>query len=271
MPGVKESAEMDSQKKFDGGKMGDAWVQSVTNLWACMLEQALSGAGSTASQDDGETLRLFLRLNEMGLEGFSLFSREISRCFQQAGPPSEGGAPQEMGEKLCQIWNEMYEKKFSRIFQLPKLGLLSIHQEKTARMLDKYNRLQASLAELSRLFYQPFSHCQKKMTVKLAALVKNGDAPRNTRDCYKEWVNELETRFMSLLQTPRYISALSITLSALSDFMAVRDEAIEDMLAMFPVAKKTDVDDMARELHELKRRLGKLEKKVRPEVVYTAV
>jgi polyhydroxyalkanoate synthesis regulator phasin len=60
-------------------------------------------------------------------------------------------------------------------------------------------------------------------------------------------------------------------MSALSDFISVRDEAIEDLLSMFPVAKKTDMDDMARELYELKRRLGKLEKRVRPEIVYKAV
>jgi hypothetical protein len=30
------------------------------------------------------------------------------------------------------------------------------------------------------------------------------------------------------------------------------------------------VDDMARELYELKKRLGRLEKKMKPEIVYTS-
>jgi hypothetical protein len=263
--------EAEKDNPFDFGKMNDDWMQSVTDLWACVLDQSSSGDETTSKEDKETVSQLFLRLNEISLDGFSMLSKEITDCFEQMNASLEEGEFQEMSGGLYRIWNEMYEKKFSRIFQLPKLGLMSGHQEKASRMMDKYNRLQASLSELLRLLGQPFRHCQKKMTVKMAKMVKKGITPKDTKDCYKEWVSELEAHFMSLFQNPKYISVLSLTLSALSDYIAVRDEAMEDLLAMFPVARKTDMDDMARELYELKRRLGKLEKRVRPEIVCKAV
>jgi polyhydroxyalkanoate synthesis regulator phasin len=258
----------ENNNPFDMDKLGEAWMQSATDMWASVLGQTFSGNATNPTGDNETAARLLLQLNEMGLENFSMLSKEISNCFEQTTSSSEAGEFQETNERLCRMWNELYEEKFSRIFQLPKLGLMSTHQEKATRMLDKYNRLQASLMELSRLLCQPFHHCQKKMTVKMAEMVKRGDAPKDGRNYYKEWVQELETHFMSLFQTPQYVSALSLTLSTLSDFISVRNEAMEDLLSMFPVARKTDVDDMARELYELKRRLGKIEKKMRPEIVY---
>jgi polyhydroxyalkanoate synthesis regulator phasin len=65
---------------------------------------------------------------------------------------------------------------------------------------------------------------------------------------------------MTLFQTPEYVDTLTRTVNSLADFAAARDAAIEDALSLLPVAKKTDMDEMAQELYELKKRLKKLEK-----------
>jgi polyhydroxyalkanoate synthesis regulator phasin len=71
----------------------------------------------------------------------------------------------------------------------------------------------------------------------------------------------LEGHFMTLFQTPEYVNTLGRTVTSLAEFSAARDEALEDVLKMFPVARKSDMDDLAREVYELKKRLRKLEKK----------
>jgi polyhydroxyalkanoate synthesis regulator phasin len=67
---------------------------------------------------------------------------------------------------------------------------------------------------------------------------------------------------MTLFQTPEYVDTLTRTVNALADFSAARDSALEDILSLFPVVKRTELDDMARELYDLKKRLRKLEKKI---------
>jgi polyhydroxyalkanoate synthesis regulator phasin len=56
------------------------------------------------------------------------------------------------------------------------------------------------------------------------------------------------------------VETLTRTVNALSDYSAARDAAFEDMLSVLPVAKKTEMDDMAKELFDLKKRLRRLEK-----------
>jgi polyhydroxyalkanoate synthesis regulator phasin len=48
--------------------------------------------------------------------------------------------------------------------------------------------------------------------------------------------------------------------NALADYSDARNAVFEDMLNQLPVATRSDMDDMARELYEVKKRLRKLEK-----------
>lgn len=231
-----------NEELFDIGKMSEAWMSSVSDLWTY-------AAGQPQATD------LYAALSD-----------EMQCCMEKIIGASESTDFQKMGDGLCRMWNEMYDEKISPIFQVPQLGLMRSHQEKAVKMVDKYNRLQTHLTELATLLSRPFHCCQKTLGAKMVKTAKNGDASKDPNTVYKEWVGELETQFMALFKTPQYITALSLTLKSLSDFIAVRDETMEDLLSNFPVAKKTEMDDMARELYELKKRLRKLEKRVGPEL-----
>ena len=98
------------------------------------------------------------------------------------------------------------------------------------------------------------------MQGKLGEMAENEGLTDDTKVYYNMWVKVLEGHFMTLFQTPEYVETLSRTVNALADYSAARNAALEDMLSMLPVARKTEVDDMARELYELKKRLRKLEK-----------
>jgi hypothetical protein len=78
--------------------------------------------------------------------------------------------------------------------------------------------------------------------------LKMDELTDDTKVYYNMWVKVLEGHFMTLFQTPEYVETLTRTVNALADFSAARDAAVEDMLSSLPVAKKTEVDDMAREL-----------------------
>ena len=68
---------------------------------------------------------------------------------------------------------------------------------------------------------------------------------------------------MTLFQTPEYVETLARTVNSLADYTAVRDSALEDLLNQLPVATRSDMDDIARELYEVKKRLRMLEKELK--------
>jgi polyhydroxyalkanoate synthesis regulator phasin len=74
------------------------------------------------------------------------------------------------------------------------------------------------------------------------------------------WIKVLEGHFMTLFQTPEYVETMGKTITVLAEFTCAKDAVMEDVLRGFPVASRSELDDLARELYELKKRIRKLEK-----------
>jgi len=166
----------------------------------------------------------------------------------------------DIDENISRIWTEIYEKEFRQFFQVPQLGLLRTYQEKTNHAVDKYNLFQSTLSEFLSMLGMPFSRTTQVMQEKLNAMAESDELPDDPKMYYNMWIKVLEGHFMTLFQTPEYVDTLTRTVNSLADFTAARDAALEDALNLLPVATKTDMDEMARELYELKKRLKKLEK-----------
>nr|WP_269434681.1 poly(R)-hydroxyalkanoic acid synthase subunit PhaE [Desulfosarcina alkanivorans] len=167
---------------------------------------------------------------------------------------------QDIDENINRIWADIYEKEFRQFFQIPQLGLMRTYQEKASQVADKYNLYQSTLSEFLSLLGMPFTRTVQVMQEKINEMAESDELPDDPKMYYNMWVKVLEGHFMTLFQTPEYVDTLTRTVNSLADFAAARDAAIEDALSLLPVAKKTDMDEMAQELYELKKRLKKLEK-----------
>ena len=133
------------------------------------------------------------------------------------------------------------------------------YQEKANRVVDNYHLFQSTLSEFLGLLGMPFTRSMQVMQEKLGEMAEKGELSDDSKEYYNMWVRILEGHFMTLFQTPEYVDTLTRTVNALSDFAAARDAALEDLLGSLPLAKKSDMDDMARDLYELKKRVRKLE------------
>jgi polyhydroxyalkanoate synthesis regulator phasin len=167
---------------------------------------------------------------------------------------------QDIDENMFRAWTDIYTKEFQQFFQIPQLGLMRTYQEKANQAADKYNLFQSILSEFLNLLGLPFNRSMQVMQEKLGEMAEKGELTEDTKVYYNMWVKVLEGHFMTLFQTPEYVETLTRTVNALSEYSAARNAALEDMLSALPVAKKTEMDDMARELYELKKRLRRLEK-----------
>lgn len=161
------------------------------------------------------------------------------------------------------IWTDIYKKEFQKFFQIPQLGLTREYQERVNIMVDKFNLFQADHAELMRLLSLPFQRAAAMMQKQVADLAEKGELPEDSKAYYQMWVKILEGHFMTLFQTPEYVQALGKTLGALSEFSKAKNAVVEDMLQGLPVARASEMDELARELYELKKRVNRLERENR--------
>lgn len=272
--------------------MVTAWMKSMGDLWGSMAVQwdgAPSGKGTTSKaqatlvaalkqwqtmagamaapesmaalfKGSGAMPEVLLKLAQTSMGSMIELQQKMIQRLGRMGESVEAYQFQDIDENMSRVWTDIYKREFQQFFQIPQLGLMRTYQEKLNQAVDKYNLFQSTLSEFLSLLSLPFNRSLQVMQGKLGEMAENEGLTDDTKVYYNMWVKVLEGHFMTLFQTPEYVETLSRTVNALADYSAARNAALEDMLSMLPVARKTEVDDMARELYELKKRLRKLEK-----------
>lgn len=238
-------------------------MAAVLKNWQTM-STAMASPDSMAAifKGSGAMPEMLLKLAQTSLGSFVELQQSMVQQFSRVGDSVEAYRFEDIDENIFRLWTDIYEREFRRFFQVPQLGLMREYQEKAYQAADKFNLLQSNLAEFLRMLGLPFSRSMQVMQEKLIELAEKGELSDDTNAYYQMWVKVLEGHFMTLFQTPEYVETLARTVNALADFTAAKDAALEDMMGMLPVARKTEMDDMARELYEVKKRLKKLEKKL---------
>lgn len=194
-------------------------------------------------------------------ESLSELQKRIGQSATSLGQSVEAYGFDQLDENLLHVWTDIYEREFKKFFHVPQLGLTREYQERFNDMLDKFNQYQTTQAEFLRMLSMPFHRSMTVMQEKVAQMAEEGELPDDSGVYYQMWIKILEGHFMTLFQTPEYVQALAKTISSLSSFSTAKDRVLEDLIKGLPIARRSDMDDLAKEVYELKKRIRRLEKK----------
>lgn len=234
------------------GKAMQNWQTMTTAMAAPESADALlKGAGAMPD--------LLAQLAQSAMGSFLEMQRKAVESAGRISTSVEAYRFENIDENLLHAWTDIYEKEFRQFFRMPQLGLNRTYQEKLNAALDAANRFQATFAEFLRLLTLPFNRALTVMQDQLGDMAEKGELPEDPRAYYRMWIKVLEGHFMTLFQTPEYVETLGKTVTVLTEFSAARDAVFEDMLRSVPVAGRSEMDDLAREVYELKKRIRKLE------------
>ena len=229
--------------------------------WQTMAS-AMTTSESMASlfKGTGTLPEIFTKFAQAVMGSLSEMQKKMGQSASRLGESAEAYNFEKIDENIFHIWTEIYEKEFQKFFQVPQFGLTREYQERLNTMMDKFHLSQASQAELLRLLGLPFQRAMGVLQEEIAALAETGELPDDSRAYYQMWVKILEGHFMTLFQTPEYIETLTRTISASANFSKAKNAVVEDMIKGLPIASKSEMDDLAREVYELKRCIRKLKK-----------
>jgi hypothetical protein len=203
-------------------------------------------------------------LAQVAGSSFSSFMEIQKKIMEQVGKLKDAGEAyrfEDLEENPFRIWHEVYEKELRRYFHIPQVGLTRGYQEQWNETIDKYNILQTHAAEFLRLLGLPFERSVTLLQEKVGEMAEAGVMPEDTNVYYQMWIKVLEGHFMKMFQEPEYVQTLSNTITALADYASARNSMLEEIAGMLPVAKQSELDELAREVHELKKRIRRLDKK----------
>lgn len=195
------------------------------------------------------------------MTGISEVHQKMMESMGRMGESVEAYKFDKMDSTVFNLWGDLYEKEFRKFLHIPQLGLTREYQEKFNDMMDKYNIYQTHLADFLRLLSLPFQRSAKVMQDEVQAQAEKGELSEDPKVYYQMWIKILEGHFMKLFQTQEYIEALSNTISAMSRYTQAKSAVIEDFLNPLPIAKQSELDDLAKEFVQLKREFRALKKR----------
>jgi len=206
---------------------------------------------------------MFIKIANSGWESFLQMQQQWLEKAAPTGKKSQAYSFDHIDKDLFKIWSDVYENELRQYFNVPQLGLLRFHQEKLNRATDEFNRMTADVGAFMHLFSLPIEKSLTVMQTQLSQMADEGRLPENPKDYYNMWIKILEGHYMTLFKSPDYVQALGKTIETLSEFMAVRQEVIEDLLQSVPVPTQREVDDLYQEIYALKKRITMMERQQR--------
>ncbi|MBF0258208.1 MAG: hypothetical protein HQK62_05110 [Desulfamplus sp.] len=240
----------------------DAIINAMKN-WHTISGAMASPESTTALfKGIGTMPEMLMSFTQSTISGMAEIHQKMVESASRMGQSVKAYNFDNIDEDMLKVWSEIYEKEFRKFLQIPQLGLTREYQEKINVMTDKFNICQAHMADFLRILSLPFQRSAIVMQEEIKALAEKGTLSEDPQFYYQMWVKILEGHFMTLFQTPEYIDALTKTIGSMSQFNSSKQSVIEDILSNLPVASRSDLDDVAKELHQLKKEIRNLKKKI---------
>lgn len=166
-------------------------------------------------------------------------------------------------EAAVSVYNTLmssYQQALSTISALPmnhRQGeMLAVGQHILSR-LGEYSQ---AVTKFQHLLYTNGQKALEKMTEAAFSASRNKKALTNFDEVFKTWVETNEEVFHDLFETKEYAAAQSSIAQISSHLYKDFEHLFEVMLKDFPVVTRSHVDELAKTVFELKRKVRDLEK-----------
>lgn len=243
-------------------------MEQVNNVWNLSMKSWESFLSSLKNPDESFLSEKSMEERRKNLEKIMNAMSESFRIFQEKSMEQAEAVKNnfssmdfsKIDKELFKKWETFYEKELSRILGMPQVGLGREYQEKIAGALDKFNLFNAAVIEFIYFLYLPMEKTFILMQKDMEKMIAEGKLPENSEEYYNMWLKKLEAHYMSMFHSNEYISVMAKTLENMAQFKSARDAVLEDVVSSMPVPTKSEIDEMYKELSELKRAVKKLEK-----------
>jgi hypothetical protein len=235
--------------------------ETVFNSWQTLSSVAGDSGAMEAFSNLGRAMpEVLLQMVEAGWRSYFYLQEQWLQKVGRIGESTRAFNFDNLDEEVFKAWTEIYEKEFRQFFYIPQLGLTRFYQEKVNATLDKHNRFQSQYAEFMHLILLPVEKSFKVLQQQLSDMAREGKLPENSNDYYKLYIKILEGHFMSLFKSPDYVKAMGKTLEALEDFVEARNAIGQDILKAMSMPTQNELDELYKEMYQLKKRIKILEK-----------
>lgn len=266
------SSEPKKESNMDGRSSEDQDHPSrIEEMWSTNLKTWKTLCAESFNPENAESMihslqrmpEISAKLIEVGFGGADhMLHQWGERIMALNLSDAEPGSVKDLNEAFLQHWIHWYEKEGRRLLNIPQLGLTRFYQENVNMTADKFTQFQTSLAAFFHLLYRPVENAIHELQEKLSQMAQKESLPEDSKFYYDKWIKTLERQYMALFQSAEYIQALSNTIEAMNEFVSSRRSVLESALKTMPIPTHTDMDELYKEIYQLKRRIRGLEQQL---------
>jgi hypothetical protein len=251
----------DQEKGPSGGRMDDA-LRSSAALWQALFGSSTAPAALDSFMKAAQVAPdIAFGVGQTCLQTFAAFQQQVQAWIGKRAAAGAAMDTQDLDKAFIREWTETYQNELSRYLKIPQIGLTRFHQERALAVADAFNVLQVRMAEFSHMLYLPMEKSFNALQAQMVEMAKAGPVDEKPKTYYNLWIKLLEAQYMTLFQQPEYSAVMGRTLEAVHEFSAARQALIDDLLKMAAIPTQKELDELYKEIHQLKKRMRAYEKK----------
>ncbi len=159
----------------------------------------------------------------------------------------------EATQGLFDLWLQTYKGTVGKLWEVPAVGPNREKTEKSMKGYSIYAHLSAAMMDSSVDLQAVFAEAMRKTQEK--AMSGNGEgAAASAKDYYEVWIEEYSETFKEFLKSSHFGSDMGELMASLMESQKFNRDMLEDnYLEPMNMPTKSDLDDVNKEIYELKK------------------
>jgi len=158
---------------------------------------------------------------------------------------------------------DAYQKSLDPMLKLPAMGKSRENLELTLSVLKKYPAYMGQFAKFQNLMYGAGQKTMEKIMADFARRVKDNATMPGYDEFFKLWAEANDHAYHELFNTEEFSTLSAQLQSAGLEIRRDFQRLLELTLADYPVVLRSEMDELYKTIHELKKRIHDLENAMR--------
>lgn len=185
---------------------------------------------------------------------------QMKNAFAQQMP---NGA--NMAENMLNQYNNWYQSVQTAVAPLTRLmpnGNAKMQAEAMQEIANQLAVYNMKNSQMQYIMYNTGMNAMNELAEELYTAMRNGENVESFTKVYQKMLNKFDTHFVKLFETEAYSKMMSETSALQLRIKKHMENMMEKAMSHLPLINRTEMDELYKTIHELKKRVHTLEKQL---------
>jgi hypothetical protein len=142
----------------------------------------------------------------------------------------------------------------------PRLADVGATEQRTAKVMERWLSVQEGARIYEGIVAAAWSHANSRFAEQLSQRAREGAGMPDAKESLKLWLDTANQVLLETHRSEQFLEAQRRLLRDGMDFMLAERELVESLVEPVGLPTRSEIDEVHRNVHELKRRVRSLEK-----------